>query len=177
MPLKDENAASIAASVCNKTGIAMSGLAAFAKVHPSLLCRSEKGLRNLPVAASHALVKLYQLANNVKAAPLAALKQMEKDELLNEAYWCRAQCHPLQKKLAIASQKYTQAYTTVQLLNALEAQATQVTEKEKRWVENQRYDAGKKLEKYGLLQQEKLSMAIKLLEYEALLLERAAKVT
>jgi transcriptional regulator with XRE-family HTH domain len=161
---------------CKQTGLSKRNLASFAGTHQSTLSLFETGQRNLAPDALVILAKLYKKASGIKHKMQA--KPTFEDKILakEQANWCKVQCLPLQKKLNSMIENYQQASTALQLLDSLAKEVDSFTEKKKRWVEEQRYHANKKLEKNGWMQQKKVAMQIELLLKEAALWQENAVV-
>jgi hypothetical protein len=129
------------------------------------LVRFDAGTHSLPVKALPELVKLQQALNNTE---IAEPKPSPEDitALQEQAAWCLAQCYPLQKKLAAMKKTYQQAATTLALLaNYKKEDITDI--KQQRWIEQQYYDANKKIAANNWAAQFKLSTEIALLQQEA----------
>jgi plasmid maintenance system antidote protein VapI len=154
---------------CKQTGLSKRNLASFVGTHQSILSHFETGSRNLSPDALVILAKLYKKASGIKQQMQAKPTLEDKIVRKEQANWCKVQCLPLQKKLNSMIENYQQASTALQLLDSLAKEVDSFTEKKKRWVEEQRYQANKKLQKNGWMEQKKLAIQIKLLVKEAAL--------
>lgn len=152
---------------CKQTGLSKRNLAAFVGTHQSTLSHFETGYRNLSPDALVILAKLYKKASGIKQQMQDKPSFEDKMLAKEQTNWCKVQCLPLQKKLNSIIENYRQASTALQLLDTLAKEADSFTERKKRWVEEQRYQAGKKLQKNGWMQQKKLAVQIELLLKEA----------
>ncbi len=160
------------AAFCKQTGLSKRNLAAFVGTNQSVLSRFETGSRNLSPDALVTLAKLYKKASAIKVEMQASPTVDDKLFCKEQMRWCKVQCMPLQKKLAIMVENYRQGSTALLLLDAMAKETTALTEKKKRWMEEQRYQAHKKLAKNGWSAQQKLSLQIHLLETEAAFWQR-----
>ncbi len=154
---------------CKQTGLSKRSLATFLNTHQSMLSHFETGRRNLAPDALVLMAKLYKKASGIKHKMQAKPTFEDKALAKQQANWCKVQCIPLQKKLNSIIENYQQASTALQLLDTLAKEVHGYTEKKKRWVEEQRYQANKKLQQNGWMQQKKLAIQIELLLKEAAL--------
>jgi transcriptional regulator with XRE-family HTH domain len=155
------------AAFCKQTGLSKRNLAAFVGTDQSALSRFETGGRNLAPDALVMLANLYKKASTIKATMQARPTLEDKFFCKEQMQWCRVQSIPLQKKLAIIIENFQQASTALQVLDTLAKETTLKTEKKKRWLEEQRYQANKKWIKNGWMAQQKIRIQIHLLEMEA----------
>ncbi len=157
---------------CRQTGLSKRNLAAFTGTHQSVLSRYESGSRNLPPEALVVLAKLYKKASSITKGTTAKAAVADRAAMKEEANWCRIQCLPLRKQLTAVKENYRQAATALQVLGYIK-EAGPFTGKKQRWLDEQGYQAEKKLAKNNFMVQQKLLVAISLLEHEALLWQTA----
>jgi transcriptional regulator with XRE-family HTH domain len=155
------------AAFCKQTGLSKRNLAAFVGTDQSALSRFETGHRNLAPDALVLLAKLYKKASSIKQQMQPSPTPEDKQWRKQQAQWCQLQSKQLQKKLNTIIENYQQASTALQLLDTLTKEVGTFTEKKKRWVEEQRYQANKKLQKNGWLQQKKIAIQMQLHLQEA----------
>ncbi|MCW3089426.1 MAG: hypothetical protein JWP81_495 [Ferruginibacter sp.] len=159
------------------TGINFRDLGNFLEVSPTLLHLHAANTRSLPSNAMLPLALSQKIiSKQLKAAPTAKRNQSkptaaEVTFVKKEAQWCLARCRPLEKKLAIIKEKYRQGAATDLLLQTLAGLPVSQTRKRQRWIEEQRYQAQKKMETNHWMLQKKLEVAIGLLQFEANLWE------
>jgi hypothetical protein len=135
------------------------------------LVRFDAGTHSLPVKALPELIKLQQALNNAEIAE-ATPTRADIAALQEQANWCIAQCFPLQKKLTAMKKAYQQAATTLALMTFYKKEDITDT-KQQRWVEQQYYEANKKMTANNWAAQFKLSTSITLLQQEAVLYSEA----
>lgn len=154
-------------------GISLRTLASFLDTNHSHLSRYHANTRWLPDAAIPQLSNLIQLIETLPpptpAAPSDAMLQTMQDK----AAWCRAQCIPLQKKLARMQKKYQQGSALMQLVDAYKSTFEAVPEKQQRWMDELRYQAHIKMEQNNWMEQRALQIRIAVLQEEAHLYENA----
>jgi transcriptional regulator with XRE-family HTH domain len=155
------------AFILDKMGISQRNLANFVGTAQSLISRSEAATRNIPPDANLQLINIYTLLSKLPPPSNAKPTTEEKAHCQQQAEWCLAQCHPLQKQLATMLTNYQQADTILQFLNADTTQHTALTDKKQRWIDEQRYQAEKKLAANGWQAQQQLQLKLALLQYEA----------
>jgi hypothetical protein len=154
-------------NLLDKLGISNRSMASFIGTSHTLINCCIASTRNLP---THAMLQLAQLGKLLKTLPAPAMpvpSPQEVEDMQQQAVWCLAQCHPLQKQLTKMQQTYQQAATLVQLLDAYAAGTGTLTAKQQRWVDEQRYQAKKRMVQNGWLPQQQLRHKITLLTYEA----------
>lgn len=159
----------LAVEVMNSTGLSKLALAAFLQVDNSLLTRYEAGTRTLPAEAMLKLALLYKnlpQAKPIAASPVAATTGQQQEAQQHAAY-CQAKSVQLGRQLAQMRQAHEQAAQLLQLLAILVQQPGEATNKQKSWLDEQEYQAGKKLEKNNWLEQQKLEIKLVLLQQEA----------
>ncbi len=66
------------------------------------------------------VMKLHNLAKATRPAADPITNAQQQKELQLQTDWCAAQCRQLEKKLIAVQQRYQQAYTLLQVLNAYE---------------------------------------------------------
>jgi transcriptional regulator with XRE-family HTH domain len=155
------------AFILDKMGISQRNLANFVGTAQSLISRSEAATRNIPPDANIQLINIYTILSKLHPPSSAKPTEEEKAYCQQQAEWCLAQCHPLQKQLAAMQANYQQADTMPQFLNVYTEQHTALNDKKQRWVDEQRYQAEKKLAANGWLAQQQLQLKLALLQYEA----------
>jgi transcriptional regulator with XRE-family HTH domain len=155
------------AAFCKQTGLSKRNLAAFVGTDQSALSRFETGSRNLSPDALVMLATLYKKASTIKAEIQARPALADKKFCKEQIRWCKVQCLPLQKKLTGIIENYRQASTALLLLDTISKETSTFSEKKKRWMEEQRYQAHQKLKKNDWMAQQKLTLQIQLLETEA----------
>jgi transcriptional regulator with XRE-family HTH domain len=158
---------------CKQTGLSQRNLAAFTGAHQSVLSRYESGSRNLPPEALVVLAKLYKKASSITKRTTAKAAVADKAAMKEEANWCRIQCLPLRKQLTAIKENYRQAATALLVLDSYIKEAGPFTGKKQRWLDEQHYQAEKKLAKNNFMVQQKLLVTINLLEHEATLWEKS----
>jgi transcriptional regulator with XRE-family HTH domain len=158
---------------CRQTGLSKRNLAAFTGAHQSVLSRYESGSRNLPPEALVVLAKLYKKASSITKGTTAKAAVADRAAMKEEANWCRIQCLPLRKQLTAVKENYRQAATALLVLDSYIKEAGPFTGKKQRWLDEQGYQAEKKLAKNNFMVQQKLLVTISLLEHEALLWQTA----
>jgi hypothetical protein len=160
-------AQSFVGQISEQTGISKRSLASLTGTHQSILVRFDAGTHSLPVKALPELVKLQEALNNTVvdfAEPIPASEDMA--DLQMQADWCTAQCYPLQKKLTAMKKAYQQAATTLALM-AIYKKEDSTDTKQQRWIEQQYYEANKKIAANNWAAQFKVSTEIALLQQEA----------
>ncbi len=164
--LPNMQSASFISQICGQTGISKRSLARLADTHQSMIVRYDAGTHGLPAKAFPALLQLQQqlIICEQPDAPQPSAEDMK--ALKEQAAWCLAQCYPLRKKLAAMQKLYAQGATTLELLSA-HYNTVQADAKLQRWVEQQHYEASKKVEENGWAAQFEITKAITLLEQEA----------
>lgn len=161
--------------ICTATGLSLRNLAAFIDADQSLLSKLRRAKRELPTDAAIKAANLYTILYNLPVLPnKPPLSQQEIKSLQEEAAWCRVQCIPLQKRLAQIQVYEKQAAILIQLLNTMPLYPD-MPERKKRWIDEQHYQATRRLEKYGWQKQHALWLQISLLQHQAFLLEEACK--
>ena len=139
----------------------------FTGVHHGVFSRIKKGTRNIPGRVIPLLATLYSIVANLPHVTGPQPGPEELQDWQQRATWCRAQLYPLQKKLTDMQQKYGQAATMLQVLETYKPNNLPGNEKQKRWIDEQRYLANKKIKKNGWLPQQQLMLQITLLNCEA----------
>jgi hypothetical protein len=158
-------AQSFVGQISEQTGISKRSLASLTGTHQSILVRFDAGTHSLPVKALPELIKLQQALNNAEIAEAMPTPE-DIASLQEQANWCIAQCFPLQKKLSAMKKAYQQAATTLALMTIYKKEDITDT-KQQRWVEQQYYEANKKIAASNWAAQFKLSTEIALLQQEA----------
>lgn len=148
-------------------GITQRALAVFLDTDPTQLNRFAAGTRSLPPFVVPRAAQLYVAITKllVEEAPMPTAA--EAADMQQEAKWCRTLCRPLQIKLALAKKRYQQAGLVLRWLNEVGDAEAAVSEKKKRWVDTQRYEAQMKQEANGWAVQKKLEIAIDQLQHKA----------
>lgn len=159
-----------------KIGISQQALGAIIGAKQSTLSRHDNDTRDLPSTASIALNDLILIAIKIPESPLPLSTEADKKELLNAANWCKAQCHPLQKKLAKMLLQQQQAVNMLAFIDAYRKAHTEISKKVENWLEIMRFDANKKLAKNSWLAIKKLEIEIQTLLKQAALYEVAANM-
>jgi hypothetical protein len=153
------------------TGLSLRSLADFTGTPQSLLSRYGQGNRGLPGDTLLLLAKFLRLASGLNEIPAHPPTAAEQAGMKEQAHWCRIQCLPLKKKLAAMKENYRQATTALRLLEAHEKEEGLFEGKKKRWLDEQRFVAEKKMGNNSLMKQKELAVKIALLQTEAKLWE------
>lgn len=156
-------------TLLQRLGITQRALAVFLETDPTLLNRYAAGTRNLPPFVLPRMAQLYIAITTLTAVETPTPTAAEAAHMLEEAKWCQDQCRPLQKKLTLVKMHYQQAGLLLKWLNGVGDAEAAISEKRKRWVDEQRYQAQLKQAANGWAVQKKLQMAIDLLQMEATL--------
>lgn len=159
-----------------KIGISQQALGAIIGAKQSTLSRHDNNTRDLPSSASIALNDLILVAIKLPESPLLACTETDKKELQKAAEWCKAQCHPLQKKLDKMRLQQQQAANMLEFIAAYRKTKTEISSKIDNWLEIMLMDAEKKLAKNSWLAIKKLEIEIQTLQQEAALYEAATQV-
>jgi hypothetical protein len=158
---------SLVNKLSTQLGISTLAISNFAGVNHSVFSYIKKGTRSIPDKAIAVLGYLYGVLANL---PPVTGPQPEPEEIHDwqqKEIWCKAKLYPLQKKLTLMQQNYQQAATMLQLVDAYQINNPPGTEKQQRWIDEQRYLAKKKAKKNGWLPQQQLLLQINLVNCEA----------
>ncbi len=158
--MRNHNNNSVTQRICAKTGLSLRTLAALVDADQSLLSKYELGTRTLP---SDALLQLVKLSTQLNALPVIeppVLTTEEKEYLQQHVQNCRVQITQLKKQLNAVKENYRHATTMLMVLPLLAQNALYTTTKKQRWIEEQQYQAEKKLKANGPLLQRKLEIEI-----------------
>lgn len=154
-------------TLTTRLGISIRTLAAFLRIHHSLLARFDSAEKMLPRMALPEVIEIYGLAEKVEPAADLLPNEQQKKELQQQAEWCNAQIWKLNKNLAAIQQRYQQGHALLQVLTAYEEKSTEkIDDKRKRWIESQRGLAQLKVEENGWAAQWKIKVEIGRLERE-----------
>jgi transcriptional regulator with XRE-family HTH domain len=153
--------------IVSRLGISLRALASFTNTSHTVLSRYEAATRSLPTTVMLPLAELQNILAALPAPPLASPSAEDTAILQQRAAYCTAQATILQQQLSAMQLQYTQATTLLQLIDALRTNPVLTSDKQQRWLDEQQYQANKKLEKYGWLAQQQLQHKIALLQHEA----------
>jgi transcriptional regulator with XRE-family HTH domain len=159
----------IVQTILTKTGLSQRALARFLNTNDSVLSRYEAATRSMPVNTMLPLVHIQQLLTILPTPPPPSPSAEDIATLQQRAAYCTAQAAVLQQQLQNMQLQYIQAATLLQLIAALQADTTPKTEKQQRWLDEQQYQANKKIAQYGWLPQQQLLNSITLLTQEAIM--------
>lgn len=158
-----------------KMGISQQALGAMIGAKQSTLSHHDNDTRDLPAMADIALNNLLLIAIKLNNAALPTVTNSDKKELLKAADWCKAQCHPLQKKLDKMLLHQQQAANMLAFIDAYKKAHTNISNKITNWLEIMRIDAEKKLAKNHWLAIKKIEIKINGLMHEAALYQAASE--
>ena len=150
-------------TLLQKIGISQRTLAAYIDSDHTVLNRFANGDIYLKPHVAPQLHKILSLGNNIIDTSELAPTEQEKMAMLQEAVFIKNKCRPIQKKL-----------DTMKLLSLLGPATPDEKPKKQRWLDEQKYQAEEKMQRNGWLAQNKLQIAIKLIEHEAALWQIAA---
>lgn len=157
-------------------GLSQQQLANFVGAERSGLTRAEHGERGIkPGALLHlaALIKAHKTFREGRSAASSISAELKKDLLLHARH-CRQTHASLRKKMKLLQDKHAQARRLQHTVAALQSQSTApLSKKQQRWLEEQAYQAAKKLERFGDEPQLRLGLRMELLLAEAGIYERA----
>lgn len=153
--------------ILSAIGISQRALAALINANHTTLSRYEAATRSLPTNVMLPLAELQNILATLPAPPQASPSAEDIQTLQQRAAYCNAQATILQKQLAAMQVQYTQAATLQQLIAVLHTNPLFTGDKQLRWLDEQQYQANKKLEKCGWLAQQQLQHKIALLQHEA----------
>lgn len=157
-------------------GLSQKQLATFLSGDRVLLYKVEAGARQ---STSDALLKLLTLEESQPTTSPASPPLVMESALIKQLHFharvCRTKCDSLKKKLQTIEVSYGQARRLLHFLEQLsEANDINLSIRQKRWMEEQRNQAIRKMKYCDHNIQKKLSLTIQALEAEALLYESEA---
>lgn len=156
-------------TLLQKIGISQRTLAAYIDSDHTVLNRFANGDIYLKPHVAPQLHKILSLGNNIIDTSELAPTEQEKMAMLQEAVFIKNKCRPIQKKLDTMQLNYIQATSMLKLLSLLGPATPDEKPKKQRWLDEQKYQAEEKMQRNGWLAQNKLQIAIKLIEHEAAL--------
>ena len=166
----------LAITLRQSLGLTQHQLTGFIGGNRSVLTRAEKNERSLTPAATLNLLTLFQinaslpLLNDEEPVPAERIEKWKMHALA-----CRHKITALQKKLADTNEGVARTRRLKNLLGQLiKTKRTELTERQVRWVEEQHYQASKKINANGSGYQRELQLSIAALEAEAAIYENAA---
>ena len=157
----------IVQSILSAIGISQRALAALINANHTTLSRYETAIRSLPTNVMQPLAELQQTLSSLPTPPQVSPSTEDIQTLQHRAAYCTAQATVLQQQLAAMQLQYTQAATLLQLIAAMRSKPITTAGNQQRWLDEQAYQANKKLAKYGWLPQQQLQQKIALLQHEA----------
>ncbi len=158
-------------TISTQTGISKRDLSLWIGTHHSILSRYLAGTRSLPLKAVQQLLFLHQYLSELPPLPPATPTAENKNEWQEQAQTCQQKLSSLQDRYAEMQLSWQAASKALQLLEVLFADTVTLTPQKQRWIEEQRYLAGKQLAENGVVAQKKLSIQIALLQKEIELCE------
>lgn len=165
----------IASTIRRNLGLTQYDLAKFVGGERSSLARAEKGERLLDADATLNLIALHNLQANILTddLPGETIEPSVIEDFKYHALECRHKANGLKMRLAEIQLRYAQGRKLLQCTEQLTSNyGRPLTAKQLGWMEDQRYQASKKIGQGSIGLQKKLSLQIEALEAEAGIYER-----
>ena len=159
-------------SFLEQFGITQRALAKYIGSEHSVVSRYIANGKYLQPHAVTEFYKIQMLALTLKLQPaMPQPTEKEKATMLKDAAFYKAKCTPIQKKLDLVKARYQQGVNLLQLLAELGPAPEGSPPAQQRWIDSQEYRANLKIKANGWRAQNKLQMAIDMLQYQAGLCE------
>ncbi len=149
------------------TGISLQDIASYIDTKPANLSRFMNNTRSLPAPAMIQMAELFTLLHALPSTEPQPPTEDERAELKQLAANCDIKRMKLERQLEKVVREYGQGIRMLQLLTSLATKPENSTEKRKRWLAEQQYQAETRIENNGLVLQKKLSVSIEMLKQEA----------